>query len=96
MSEQTRNDADIDESANGGADDRELQLKRDAELAAYIMLDNEGARLANLGDENRRLVAAGLADKLERASHEHGLDVALLRHKLELSREEVREESYEM
>lgn len=95
MSEQTRNDADIDESANG-VDDREFQLKRDAELAAYIMLDNESARLANLGDENRRLVAAGLADKLERASHEQGLDVVQLRHKLELSRQEVREESYEM
>ena len=96
MTDQTSNDADRDDSADSGAEDRELQLKRDAELAASIMLDNEGARLANLGDENRRLVVAGLAEKLERASHEQGLDVAELRHKLELSRQEIREESYEM
>jgi hypothetical protein len=96
MTDQIRNDADMDESADGGTEDHELQLKRDAELASYMMLDNEGARIANLGDENRRLVAAGLAENLETASREHGLDVKELRHKLELSRQEVREESYEM
>ncbi|RVU81552.1 hypothetical protein EOL70_26290 [Leucothrix sargassi] len=85
-----------DTTTNDSTDDAQLQLRRDAELAAHIMLENEGARMAKLSDKDRMLVAAGLAEKLERASHEQNLDVAELRHKLELSREEKREGAYEM
>ena len=95
MDDNTKNDA-VDDTARASNDDAELQLKRDAELASYIMIDNEGARLANLGGEDRKLVAAGLAEKLERASREQGLDVAELRKKLELSKEQAQEDAYEM
>lgn len=85
-----------DDTSNVTTDDTELQLRKDAELAAFIMIENEGAKLANLGDEDKRLVAAGLAAKLEKASQEQGLDVAELRHKLELSQEQTREDAHEM
>jgi hypothetical protein len=92
----TMSDTSTDDTTNVGSEDAELQLKKDAELAAYIMIENEGAELAKLRDEDKRLVAAGLAAKLEKASHEQGLDVAELRHKLELSQEQKREDAYEM
>lgn len=90
------NSTAADTTSNESNDDAQLQLRRDAELASYIMLENEGARMAKLSEKDRMLVAAGLAEKLERASHEQGLDVAELRYKLEMSREEKRESTYEM
>lgn len=95
-SNNTNDSTDSDTAINESTEDAQLQLKRDAELASYIMLENEGARMAKLSDKDRMLVAAGLAEKLERASHEQDLDVAELRHKLEMSREEKREGAYEM
>lgn len=96
MGDDIRVDAGTDQA---GADDnaeRELTLRRDAESAADLMLDNEGARLANLSYEDRMMVSAGLAEKLKAAAREHNLDVAELRYKLELSKPLVREEGYEL
>ena len=95
MDDELRNDSDTADSATSD-DDRELNLRMDADLAANIMLDNEGARLASLSQEDRLLVAAGLAEKLKRASREQGLDVAELRQKLELSQSLRREEAHEL
>jgi hypothetical protein len=95
MDDELRNDSDTADSATSD-DDRELNLRMDADLAANIMLDNEGARLASLSQEDRLLVAAGLAEKLKRASREQGLDVAELRQKLELSQSLRKEEAHEL
>jgi hypothetical protein len=93
MDDELRNDTADSATSD---DDRELNLRIDADLAANIMLDNEGVRLASLSQEDRLLVAAGLAEKLKRASREQGLDVAELRQKLELSQSLRKEEAHEL
>lgn len=96
MSDDIRVDTGADQT---GADDhaeRELTLHRDAELAAEMMLDNEGARLANLSYEDRMMVSSGLAEKLRTAARDNNLDVAELRSKLALSKPLVREEGHEL
>lgn len=79
-------------------EDKELNLHKNAELAADIMLDSEATKDANLSHEIRYLVAHGLTEKLKRAHHLHGLDVAELRHRLELSQgaELEKEDGFEL
>lgn len=74
----------------------EQQLQRDAALAAKMMMESEGARLANLSRTDRAMIESGLAEKLKQVSHDQGLDVEDLRRKLEMSRSQAQESGYEL